>query len=274
MRNSLEIDPLTPTIGAEVSGIDLTRPLDKADRDAVLQALHDHLVLFFRDQPLDVDSLSAFGRSIGEPHTHPTEPDIDGYPGVMAIHTDASSTTYAGRLFHSDVSCDKEPPMGSILHLYDVPETGGDTLFASAIAAYETLSDSLKETLAGLTARHDSEQDFGRYFSYDLAQSRDGEYPANVHPVVATDPETGRKSLFVNEIFTTRIIELEPDESDAMLTFLFDHIRQPRFQCRFRWRANSVAFWDNRVTQHMALWDYYPHTRSGRRFTIAKLKPN
>ena len=274
MRNSLTIDPLTPTIGAEVSGVDLTQPLSAADRQAVLEALNDHLVIFFRDQPLDAESLSALGCSLGEPHTHPTEPDIEGHPGVIAIHTDANSKTYSGRLFHSDVSCDKAPPMGSILHLYDVPQTGGDTIFASAIAAYEALSDSMKQTLHGLTARHDSEHDFGRYFDYDLVNSRDGEYPANVHPVVATDPESGRKALFVNEIFTTRILELAQAESDAMLTFLFDHIRHPRFQCRFRWRPHSVAFWDNRVTQHMALWDYYPHTRSGRRFTIARLKPH
>ena len=125
-----------------------------------------------------------------------------------------------------------------------------------------------------MSAHHDSNHDFGQYFGYDLASSRDGEHPSNVHPVVATHPETGEKALFVNEIFTSHIVDLEPAESDAMLQFLFRHIRQPQFQCRFRWRANSVAFWDNRVTQHMAMWDYYPHTRSGRRFTIAKLHPN
>ena len=144
MRNDIHIDPLTPAIGAEITGIDITNPLDDDDRQTLLDAFNKHHVLFFRDQPLDPDSLSAFGRSIGEPHTHPAEPDLDGYPGVLAIHTDANSKTYAGRLFHSDVSCDAEPPVGSILHLYEVPETGGDTLFASAIAAYNALSDAMK----------------------------------------------------------------------------------------------------------------------------------
>ncbi len=274
MRNSLKIDRVTPAIGAEVNGVDLTRPLEHDDKAAILDALRTHLVLFFRDQPLDPDALSALGNGFGSPHTHPAEPDLDGYPGIMAIHTDASSTTYAGRLFHSDVSCDKEPPMGSILHLYDVPETGGDTIFASMIAAYDALSDSMKQSLEGLTARHDSAHNFDGYYGYDLAQSRDGEHPSNVHPVVAVEPETGRKSLFVNELFTKRIMELEPDESATLLDFLFRHIRQPQFHCRFRWRPDSIAFWDNRVTQHMALWDYYPHTRSGRRFTIAELQPN
>jgi taurine dioxygenase len=269
MRNQLHIDRLTPAIGAEISGIDLAKPLTRQDRAAIDAALCDHLVLFFRDQPLDIEQLSAFGRQFGDPHTHPNEPDLPGFPGVMAIHTDASSTIYAGRLFHSDVSCDKVPPMGSILHLYEVPETGGDTIFASMTAAYDALSDSMKQTLAGLTARHDSAHNFGDYFGYDLATSRDGEYPSNVHPVVTTHPETGKKALFVNELFTRRIVELEPEESHGLLSFLWRHIREPRFQCRFRWRRHSVAFWDNRVTQHMALWDYYPHTRSGRRFTIA-----
>ena len=269
MRNELHVDPLTPTIGAEVSGVDLTRPLTPRDSAALRAALNEHLVLFFRDQALDVAQLSAFGRGFGTPHTHPTEPDLPGYPGVMAIHTDASSTTYAGRLFHSDVSCDRVPPMGSILHLYEVPETGGDTIFASMVAAYDALSDGMKRSLTGLTARHDSAHNFGDYYGYDLAASRDGEYPSNVHPVVATHPETGRKSLFVNELFTRRIVELEPGESDSLLAFLWRHIREPRFHCRFRWRRHSVAFWDNRSTQHMALWDYFPHTRSGHRFTIA-----
>lgn len=271
--NSLRIDALTPTIGAEVSGVDLTEPLDDDTVEDIHQAMLRHQVLFFRDQALDLDTLSTFGLRFGAPHTHPSHPDEPGYRGIMKLHTDAQSKTYGGRKWHSDVTCDVAPPMASILHLHQVPETGGDTLFGNMVAAYEALSPTLQAMLANLTALHTSKANFLGYYGSKDDDLRDGDYPEAEHPVIRTHPETGRKALFVNEIFTSHMIGLEPELSRQLLDFLYGHIREPRFQCRFRWRPNSVAFWDNRSTQHLAMWDYFPETRSGHRFTVRGDRP-
>jgi taurine dioxygenase len=163
--------------------------------------------------------------------------------------------------------------MGSILHLHEVPESGGDTLFASMYAAYEALSAPMRTFVETLDAVHESIHNLGGYFGAKQEDLRDGCFPEATHPVVCRHPETGRKLLFVNEAFTTRIAELEPAESKAVLDFLYRHIGSPKFQCRFRWRKHSIAFWDNRSAQHLALWDYYPKVRSGHRFTIAGSRP-
>ena len=240
---------------------------------AIRRALLQHLVIFFRDQPLSLHALREMGCAFGDLHIHPSYPPIDGYPGIMRIHTDVNSKVYAGRRWHSDVSCDAEPPMGSILHLHEVPETGGDTLFASMYAAYEALSDPVKAMLDGLDAMHESAHNYGGYFGAPKDALRDREFPANAHPIVHRHPETGRKALFVNETFTTHIVGVSPAESQGILDMLYRHINQPRFHCRFRWRNDSVAFWDNRAAQHHALWDYYPATRSGHRATIGGQRP-
>jgi taurine dioxygenase len=163
--------------------------------------------------------------------------------------------------------------MGSILRMFTVPECGGDTLFASMYAAYDTLSDRMKDLLDGLTAVHDG----GPYYrGVNTILGRDDAgrvYPRAEHPVVRTHPVSGRKCLFVNSMFTTRIPELPAAESQALLAFLFDHVKNPQFQCRFRWRRNSIAFWDNRCTQHYAVWDYFPHVRSGYRVTVRGERP-
>jgi taurine dioxygenase len=160
--------------------------------------------------------------------------------------------------------------MGSILYLSEVPPVGGDTLFASMYAAYEALSDSMQRFLGGLTAIHDGARN---YEGRQPASGRATEFPRAEHPVVRTHPETGRNALFVNRLFTTRLVQLKKRESDAILGTLFRHIENPEFHCRFQWRPNSIAFWDNRCTQHLALWDYYPHRRYGHRVTIAGEKP-
>ena len=270
--NSLQFDPLTPRIGAEVHGIDLTQPLS----DTTFEALHDgwmrHQVLFFRDQALDIDQLKDVGHRFGELHVHPMG-DLDGHPGVVRIHTDASTKAISGQGWHTDVSCDESPPSASMLHLHTVPEVGGDTLFASMYDAYDALSPTMAGFLDGLEACHSGRETFEAYFGRGIDSMRDKAYPEAIHPVVRTHPVTGRKALFVNWGFTTHIIGLEPDESRALLDFLYQHLAHPNFQCRFRWRENSVAFWDNRSTQHLALWDYFPETRSGHRFTIRGDKP-
>jgi taurine dioxygenase len=269
---SIEVSQVAPLIGAEVAGVDLRRPSNRQFEE-IHAALLAHQVLFFRDQQLDFDSHMAFGRHFGELHIHPGAPSVPDHPEIMPIHTDARSTYIAGESWHSDVSCDPEPPMGSILHLRQVPPVGGDTLFASMYAAYEALSPRMKTYLEGLTATHDGEVYYrGRYADRGV-DDRGKIYPRASHPVVRTHPETGRKALYVNRMFTTRIDGVSREESEAILAYLIGHCARPEFQVRFRWRENSIAFWDNRCAQHLALWDYYPQTRSGFRVTVKGDKP-
>ena len=272
VSNSLEIRPLTPAIGAEVFGVDLSEDLSPQAFEAINNAWLDHLVLFFRDQDIGVEQLAAFGKRFGPLHVHP-QGDKAGFPGVVDIHTDATSKVYAGRDWHSDVSCDLEPPAASILHLDIVPDSGGDTLFANMYAAFDALSQPMKDLLAGLHARHGGERNYRGYFGQQPDEMRDRKYPEAVHPVVRTHPQTKRKALFVNSLFTEEIVELTPPESKALLEFLYQHIAQSKFQCRFKWQKDSIAIWDNRCTTHMALWDYFPQTRAGRRVTVLGDRP-
>ena len=264
--STLRVAPLSPVIGAEVSGVDLAQPLGASLLAELQAAWAKHLVLFFRDQHLTFEQHKALGRRFGELHVHPAAPKDAEHPEILVVHGDDKVEFVAGSLWHSDVSCDREPPLGSILRVVQVPPAGGDTLFANMYAAYEALSERLRRLLAGLTAVHDGEQYYrGRYGAANL---RDADYPVAEHPVVRTHPVTGRQALFVNHGFTTRIKELPLAESDALLAFLFRHCERPEFHCRFRWRAHSVAMWDNRCTQHLAIWDYYPETRHGYRVSI------
>jgi len=263
---------VTPAIGAEIEGIDLAGELSDATFEALQQAWFEHQVLFFRDQHLDPVSLQKLGRRFGPLHVHP-QGDMEGFEGILKIYADRNSKTYAGRKWHADVTCDVEPPTASILHMHEVPENGGDTLFANMSAAHDALSEPMQAFLAGLSAVHTSERNFAGYYGTRREETRDGEFPETVHPVVAAHPVTGARVLYVNEIFTSHIVELAPEESEALLAFLYRHIGQPRFQCRFRWQPNSVALWDNRATQHLAMFDYWPHTRAGHRVTIRGARP-
>jgi taurine dioxygenase len=272
LETGLSVRPLTSAIGAELHDIDLAI-LDDAGFEQVHAALLEHQVIFFRDQDISVEAQKALGARFGELVAHPNDPGLAGHPEVMIIHADAQSKRVAGESWHSDISCETEPPLGSILRIHTLPETGGDTLFASMYAAYDGLSEPMQRFLSGLSALHDGAP---YYHSVNQRIGRDDggrSYPRAEHPVVRTHPETGRKALFVNEMFTTEIAGLTRSESTALLRFLFDHIRQPQFQCRFRWARNSIAFWDNRCVQHQAIWDYYPQTRSGYRVTIKGDRP-
>ena len=272
MRPLPEIRPVTPVIGAEVRGVDLAA-LDDDSFEAIRDALMAHCVLFFRDQDISIESQKALGARFGELVVHPNDPGLEGHPEVMRIHADENSVRATGERWHSDVSCDPTPPMGSILRMHTVPEAGGDTLFANMYAAYEALSNRMKTLLDGLAAIHDGGpyyRDVNRLIGRD-----DGgrSYPSSEHPVVRTHPVTGRKALFVNQMFTVRIAGLPQGESEAVLDFLFRHVLRPDFHCRFRWSENSIAFWDNRCTQHHAIWDYFPAVRSGYRVTIRGERP-
>jgi alpha-ketoglutarate-dependent taurine dioxygenase len=268
---SLQVDKLTPHAGAEIRGVDLAQPLDERTFKQIHDALIDSGVIFFRDQRLTPDQQKAFGRLFGELHLHPAAPALlEGHPEILVIHADETSKHVAGEVWHSDVSCDVEPPLGSILYMHELPPVGGDTLFASMYAAYEALSEPMKRLLEPLTAMHEGEHVYrGRYGVDDKGKT----FPRAEHPVIRTHPVSGRKALFVNSGFTTRIVQLARAESDALLQFLFRHVETPEFHCRFRWQKNSVAFWDNRCVQHHAMWDYYPQRRHGHRVTVRGDRP-
>lgn len=264
---TLTVHKTTPTIGAEIEGIDISQPLSALQFSEVQRALTENLVIFFRDQHPTPEQHLDFGRRFGSLHRHPAAPHAPGHPDLMIIQADEHSPRANGEVWHSDVSCDAEPPMGSILYIHTCPPVGGDTLFASMYAAYEALSDRMKQYLAGMTAMHDGEHVYRGTYA-NLGVQDKPQYPRSAHPVVRTHPVTGRQALFVNRGFTTRILGLPSDESDGLLRYLFEHLENPLFQCRFRWQAHSVAFWDNRCAQHRAMWDYWPLTRSGFRVTV------
>lgn len=265
---TIEVHPLNPVVGAEISGVDLAKPIGNQTHQEIHDALMRYLVIFFRDQKLDIEQQKAFGRSFGKLHIHPSAPTVERHPEVLQIKADGESKAIAGNRWHSDVSCDVEPPMGSILHMRKLPTSGGDTMFANMYAAYDALSAPIKNLLDDLKAWHESEHVMRGTLGWDAK-----EFPRALHPVVRTHPVTRRKCLYVNSGFTTRIEGLGEKESRAILDMLLDHVRTPEFQCRFRWRENSLAFWDNRCTQHYALWDYFPAERLGYRVTVCGERP-
>jgi taurine dioxygenase len=264
---TITVSPSTPNIGAEIGKIDLTKPLSNRQVQEVHEALLRFGVIFFRDQEINFDQHTTFARYFGQLHVHvggdgTASQIIEGHPEIRRQHFDANSKRVAGESWHTDQSCAEIPPMGSILYQKIVPPNGGgDTMFASMYAAYEGLSPQMKAFLEPLTAEHDGA------LAYDKGAKT--KYPVSVHPVITTHPETGKRLLFVSEKFTSRIMELPKEESDAVLQFLFKHINSPLWQVRFRWTNHSIAFWDNRCTQHCALWDYWPNVRSGFRVQIS-----
>ena len=223
-------------------------------------ALLEHQVIFFRDQEMAVEQHIALGRRFGDLHVHPSRyrNGLDGHPEIMVVHIDKDTSRSTGDGWHSDVSCDPEPPMASILRMFELPTTGGDTLFSSMSAAYDALSDGMKIFLGTLTATHDGGPNYTdrakRTGHYDPARV----YPASAHPLIRAHPETGRKAIFVNPTFTTKIDDVPTDEGRGIMDFLFAHITKAAFQCRFRWQKHSVAMWDTRCTIHQAIWDYFP----------------
>ena len=271
---TIRVEPVTPVIGVEVTGVDLTKPLSAAEVRDLGQALANHNVLFFRDQlELTPDQQIAFAKNFGPLHVHPAAPKHEKHPELFVIHTHGQSQVNNGADWHTDVSSDEEPPLGTILQLHRTPRAGGDTLFANMYAAYEALSPTMKAFLSKLTAIHDPERAYrGRYA--DKGVNDAGKvYSAAEHPVVRTHPVSGRQTLYVNETFTTRIRGMAEEESAALLEFLFRHLAQPQFQVRFRWTPNAIAFWDNRCTQHLAMWDYWPEERYGHRVTVKGDRP-
>lgn len=255
MYERFRVEKLTPTIGAELLGVDLSQPLDEKLKEELHRALAQFIVIFFRDQVITPQQHLAFGKLWGKLHIHPAAPSEPGQPELMVIKTHKNSNRANGEDWHSDVSCDEEPPLGSILYIKDCPPEGGDTLFANMYAAYDALSDQMKTYLASLKAEHDGEPFYRGLYANEGVRDKE-KYPKAHHPVIRTHPVTGKKALYVNRIFTQRLVGIPRDESRALLLFLFEHMENPIFQCRFKWRKNSIAFWDNRCAQHRAMWDY------------------
>ena len=282
---AIAIQPLTPTIGALISGIDLREPVDDDSFEKIHGALMEHLVIFFRDQDLTPDQHKAFGRRFGKFHIHPLVGKVaseagvvDGHPEIIVLENDRTTKIAADR-WHCDVSYDLKPPMGSILHAKVVPPVGGDTLFANMQAVYEALSSRMQAMIDGMTAIHDglTRRFVARQMALPDGPERLRELretiPPVEHPMVRTHPVSGRKSLFVNEVFTTRIKDMSDSESKAILAALYEHAHSPEIQVRFRWEVNSIAFWDNRCTLHYAASDYWPERRLMQRVTIAGTRP-
>lgn len=270
----LDVRRTSPNIGAEVRGVDLANGLTAAEFAEVERAFHEHQVIFFKDQSrIAPDVQVEIGKMFGPLHFHPAAPHLEGYPPIFVIHAHKDSKVANGEGWHTDVSCDTEPPLGTMLQMHILPSAGGDTMFASMYGAYDTLSPAMQSFLEGLTASHESEHIYRGRYSDRGVDDADKVYPSAVHPVVRTHPATGRKALYVNGGFTTRINELSKAESRNLLDFLFRHMEEQLMVTRFRWSENDVALWDNRCVQHRALWDYWPEERKGHRVTIKGDRP-
>ncbi len=269
--NRLELRPLSPMIGAEIFGLDLRETLDDSQIAEVRAALLKHKVVFFRDQDLTSAQHIAFAKRFGALEIHPATPKGQEDPELLHI---AHGPESKGRenSWHSDVTWRNAPSLGSILRAIELPIVGGDTLFSNMVAAYEGLSPAMKDWICGLTAVHD----IARVFAGRLGKTAEElhqKFPPQEHPVVRTHPETGERALYVNTAFTSHIKGLSAKESSWLLDHLYAQAVIPEYQCRFVWRVNSIAFWDNRASQHYAASDYFPAVRRMARVTVAGDQP-
>jgi taurine dioxygenase len=255
-RQLFDITPVQPSLGAEIAGIDLSKPLDPATRDALRAALLAYKVIFFRDQDLSCEQHIAFTAQFGALEVHPVF-SLPEHPEILPLR----SATYVGYRYsadaewHSDTTFRAEPSAASVLRARIVPPIGGDTVFVNTVKAYEGLTEEVKAKIDGLTAIHDASV-FQQFLPADKQDGFASEYPPVEHPVVRVHPETGEKAIYVNAVFTRRILGLPEDEASSLLRLLFDQVKRPEFQVRWKWQPNSIAFWDNRSTQHYAVNDY------------------
>ncbi len=267
----IQITPYSPTIGGEISGIDLSQPLTDGQVEGIRAALLDRKVLFFRDQNITTEQHLEFARNFGDLEVHPFAPHKDGYPEVLAITHDREHPGQENG-WHSDVTWRLQPSLGSILRCIECPPMGGDTLFADMYAAYDGLPEVVREKIEGRMALHDFEGFRVRLRKRGATEAELEEfnktYPNPEHPVIRSHPETGRKGIYVNAAFTKHIIGMAPEESERLLAILYHQANMPEYQCRFRWAANSIAFWDNRACQHYAASDYWPNNRKVERVTV------
>ena len=270
---TLDIRPVAGAQGAEIHGVDLSRNISDEIVADIRQALLDHLVIFFRDQDITPAQHIGFAKRFGETVEYPLVKGLDGYPEIMTVVKLEHEKVNFGGLWHSDTTYLEQPPLGSILLARELPPFGGDTLFANMYLAYETLSDGMKGLLAPLkgisTSNLKRVSDTRAERVKDAAKAAPQEVLTATHPVVRTHPETGRKALYVNGAHTSRFEGMTEAESAPILAFLYEHQTRPEFTCRFRWEPGSIAFWDNRCTQHNPINDYHGHKRVMHRITIA-----
>jgi taurine dioxygenase len=275
MRNSrLEVRPVSGAGGAEIFGVDVAQDLDDGTVGEIRDALNEHCVVFFRDQQIDVAQHKRFARKFGEIFLHPNFKTVMEDPEVVMVRREPGDLSYVGEDWHTDTTMCAEPPMGAILYGIDVPPYGGDTMFANQYLAYEALSPTMKKLLDGLRAVHSDIGIAGPQASRNKLRStknRDDDgwrETRSTHPIVRTNPETGRKCLFVNASYTIGIEGMTPAEGKALLDFLLEHGHRPEFTFRFRWQKGSIAFWDNRSAKHIALGDTGPFRRLMRRIQV------
>lgn len=274
MRNArFDVRPSSPAVGAEILGVDLSKPLTAEETSDIREALNEHGVIFFRDQELTPEQHIAFAERFAPININRFFRSVPGHPQIAEVRKEPDQTANIGGGWHTDHSYDEAPALGSILLAREVPDHGGDTMFASMHHAYEALSDGLKRTLEGLRAVHSSRHVFGaaaRYAKDTAGRIGNAERATQdaVHPVVIRHPETGRKTLYVNAAFTTRFEGWTEKESKPLLDYLYAHAAQPQFHMRFQWRNGSIAFWDNRATWHFAINDYHGERRLMHRITL------
>jgi taurine dioxygenase len=267
-----ELVPQGRTIGAEIRGISLARPLGDGLREELNRALLEWKVLFFRAQHLTPAQQRAFARTWGELETNPLLAQ-GASEDVVRFDKGSGTTPTFENVWHADVTFRERPALGAVLQLREVPPVGGDTLWADMAAAYDNLPREVKHRIDGATAVHDFIPGFARFYPPERLAPLQDAFPPVAHPVVRTHPDTGRRLLFVNASFTTRITGMERDESDRLLSYLFQQAHVPEYQVRFHWQPGDVAFWDNRATQHYAVNDYAPHRRVAERVAIAGDRP-
>ena len=271
MSAQFRATPYAGSLGALIEGVDLCQPLDQQTHAQLEQALLEYEVLFLRDQPMSPANHAALAAMFGQPQYHEAYDHVAGYPQLTILENDREHPSKI-EMWHTDMTFRPCPPLGSILHGVVIPERGGDTLFASMSAAYAGLSSAMQSLLSGLTAVHD----FSFGFKESLAEPGGAERLAQMvidnppveHPLIRTHPVSGKKSIYVNSLFTVNIKGMQVKESDALLKFLFEHVTTPEYTCRFQWQENSVAFWDNRIKQHKPVNDYWPGRRRMQRITI------
>lgn len=268
----MRVTRLAGAIGAEISGVDLRRPLSAEQAAALRRIWLDHGVVFLRDQQLTSDQFLAFAQAIGTPVEYPFVNGIPGYPYIIEVKKLEHERVNFGGVWHSDTAYLDQPPMATLLLAREVPPQGGDTLFASQVAAYEALSDGMKRLLAGLRCVNSSAKaDTSRTREDRIAEggrSDRRDYTVE-HPAVRVHPETGQRALFMNVAHTVRFAGMTEDESAPLLRFLHEHQKKEEFTCRFRWQVGSLALWDNRCIQHYPVNDYHGHRRVMHRITLA-----
>jgi taurine dioxygenase len=275
-NTALRIEPSSAALGAYVDGIDLREQLDDDLIAALRAALVEHKVLFFRDQDISHHDHIRFGRYFGALEGHPVTQHVPGHPEILKIRN--GEYAYLNEItipfirpvnkWHADVTFRDAPSFGGVLRARQIPPRGGDTLFVDTEAVFADLQAPMQQRLERLTATHDILKSYGWKLSPEEQAKLSTKHPPREHPVVRVHPESGRKSIFVNAGFTTRINGVNDKESDDLLSFLFDRIRVPEYQVRFTWSPNAIVFWDNRSTQHYPIADYFPHDREVERVTI------